>query len=268
MSAGIKANTDGLTATLQIGGVDAVLFGTAGVALRGYLAGLTMSTAGSSATMSIAAGIATDSVFAVMMGLASAISKTTSAWAVGTGNGGLDTGTIANSTWYYWYLIRRPDTGVVDVICSLSSSAPTLPTNYTQYRYIGAGLTNGSAQWTKFTQTGDDFYWDTPVSDYSGAGSTSAATLTCSIPRGRKMKGHFYTKVTATAQLVITDLANADIDPTTFCSAGNGGIASVITGDFVSVWTNTSGQVRHRESSTGAIIINTAGWTDLRDRSL
>ena len=53
------------------------------------------------------------------MTLAAAISKTTSAWAVGTGNGALDTGTIANSTWYHVYVIERTDTGALIGNCGL-----------------------------------------------------------------------------------------------------------------------------------------------------
>lgn len=113
---------------------------------RSYLAGLTLSTAGGSGTMSIAAGFAVDSTNVYGMSL-SAFTKTTSSWALGTGNGGLDTGTIANSTWYYFYLIQRVDTKVVDVIFSLSASVPTYPANYTVCRRIGEGLTDGSAHW-------------------------------------------------------------------------------------------------------------------------
>jgi hypothetical protein len=69
--------------------------------LRGQLWGLTLSTAGASATFSVAAGEAADSTSVDLMVLPSSISKTTSAWAVGTGNGGLDTGAIAASTWYH-----------------------------------------------------------------------------------------------------------------------------------------------------------------------
>ena len=47
--------------------------------------------------------------------LASAYTKTTGSWAVGSGNGGLDTGTITNSTWYHVFLMQRPDTEVVDI---------------------------------------------------------------------------------------------------------------------------------------------------------
>ena len=124
---------------------------------RGQIGGLTLSTAGSSATFSVAAGSAVNSTNADYIALASTLSKTTATWAVGNGNGGLDTGTIAASTWYHAYVIKRVDTGVVDVLVSLSATAPTMPGSYTLFRRIGAMLTNGSSQWTKFVQTGDEF---------------------------------------------------------------------------------------------------------------
>ncbi|HEY6019801.1 MAG TPA: hypothetical protein VIY48_07820, partial [Candidatus Paceibacterota bacterium] len=237
---------------------------------RTYLAGCTMSTAGSSATMSIAAGQAADSTNAMLMNL-SAISKTTSAWAVGNNNGGLDTGTIANSTWYYFYTIRRPDTGVVDAIFSLSSSAPTLPANYTQYRYIGAGLTNGSGQWTSFTQKGREFYWSTPVQDFNGAGSATAALLTLSVPRGRKVKGAFNLFVSNNTQgCYLSDPDNADLAPSTtsgvspFSTFGFGS-ASFAGSVQAQCWTNTSAQIRHREYNTAPVGVATLGWLDLAD---
>jgi len=61
-------------------------------------------------------------------------------WAVGgtTGSplGGLDTGAAGNSDYYIW-LIARSDTGVVDALFSLSSTAPSMPTNYDVKRLIG-----------------------------------------------------------------------------------------------------------------------------------
>ena len=237
---------------------------------RSYITGLTLSTAGSSGTMAIAAGQASNSTNAAMLTLAAAINKTTGSWTVGTGNGGLDTGTIANSTWYYFFLIRRPDTGVVDVCFSTSSSAPTLPANYTQYRYIGAGLTNGSAQWVKFTQVGDEFFWETPVMDFSGAGSTSAALQALSVPRGRKVKS-FLTLSGATNQGVyLSDPANADLAPSSSAAPlAQWYLGSTsVTASEASCWTNTSGQIRHREIGSGTLYIVTLGWLDLRGKDL
>src|SRR5204863_423086 len=84
-----------------------------------------LSTAGASTTFSVAAGVAANSTNADMLTLAASINKTTAAWAVGTGNGALDTGAIATATWYHVYLIKRPDTQVVDIAVSLSASGPT-----------------------------------------------------------------------------------------------------------------------------------------------
>lgn len=165
-------------------------------ALRGYLAGLGLSTAGSSATFTVAAGVATDSTHATRIMLSSAISKTTSAWAVGTGNGALDTGSIANSTWYHVWLIMRSDTGVVDVLVSTSATAPTMPTSYDYKRRIGAMKTNGSAQWTSFLQVGDDFYI-APVSDYTVAIVTAIGARTMSVPTGVVVDAFMYAVVGA-----------------------------------------------------------------------
>jgi hypothetical protein len=240
--------------------------------LRSYLSGLTLSTAGSSGTMSIAAGQAADSTNAVLINVA-AISKTTSSWAVGSAAGGLDTGSIATSTWYYFYAIRRPDTGVTDVVFSTSSTSPTLPTNYTQYRYIGAGLTNGSSQWVKFTQFGDEFTWDTPVLDFNTTGSTTSALLTCSVPRGRKMKAWLNLYLNQdTNQVYLSDPANSDLAPSlTAAPLGSLGFTSASFAGTVQAacWTNASAQIRHREANgTGTLRVATIGWTDLRGKDL
>lgn len=275
----VRIEADGLTtATTRVGTFPDKDITFAGlVDLRSYISGLTLSTAGSSATMTIAAGQAIDSTNVRGISLASSLGKTTSAWAVGTGNGGLDTGSIANATWYYFYLIIRPDTNVVDVVFSTSPSSPTLPTNYTLYRYIGAGLTNGSAQWIAFTQQDDDFYWSTPILDFSGAGSATATLLTCSVPRGRKVKAAFNVAIAEAGSVTnasyFSDPSNADVAPSTTVAplgsvvlATSGGTALSI-GSEVVCWTNTSAQVRHREITTATMYVTTLGWTDTRGRN-
>lgn len=150
--------------------------------LRSYLAGLTLSTNGGVPTFGIAAGVAVDSTNSFTMALAAAMTKTTAAWVVGSGNGGLDTGVIAASTWYHAHLIRRPDTGVVDVLVSLSPTAPTLPPNYTQFRRIGSMKTSGTSQWVKFIQRGDKFLWDVMTFDVNFNGTTAVQVGTLSVP--------------------------------------------------------------------------------------
>jgi hypothetical protein len=247
--------------------------------LKDYFSGGIMSTAGSSATMSIAAWYGTDSTNAVLMTLA-AIAKTTSAWAVGTATGGLDTGAIANTTWYHFYAIRRPDTGVVDVVFSTSASSPTLPANYTQFRYIGSGLTNGSAQWVLFSQVGDTVLWDAAVVSFDAVNpGTSAVSRTVQTPLGVKTLAKLSCGVGGfTNSNLHAVFSSLDVSDQAAQLGGTGaltGFSSIGAATTTTAWmfgehevrTNTSSQIRTRLSASstndriGGI---TRGWRYIR----
>lgn len=209
--------------------------------------------------MTIAAGSAADSTNAVMMNLASAISKTTSAWAVGSGNGGIDTGSIANGTWYHFYQIMRPDTGVVDVLFSTSASAPTMPANYTLKRYIGSGQTNGSAQWILFFQDGDLFQWDVSVNNVNTTNpGTSAILAAVQVPPGINATAIFsaFLNNNSNANIGVrfSDPATTDAAPDTTNNfsfvAGPIAVTAGSGGQF-QCRTNTSQQIRYRFSASG-----------------
>jgi len=95
---------------------------------KGHLNGCSLVPAGGTVNMTVLPGMAADSTAAVLIALASSIVKTTAAWAVGSGNGALDEGVIAAGTRYYFFLIRRPDTAVVDVLASQSHGASSTAT--------------------------------------------------------------------------------------------------------------------------------------------
>lgn len=111
-----------------------------GPQIQGYSSGLALTTNATDATndVDIAVGVAAADVSPYyLMQLTSALTKRIDAnWAVGTNQGGLDTGAVANATYYIW-LIQRSDTGVTDVLLSLSSTAPTMPTDYDRKRLLG-----------------------------------------------------------------------------------------------------------------------------------
>src|SRR5256885_5414609 len=94
------------------------------------LTGLTLSNNASnpSTTFAVAVGAASSDDAAigsrVLMTLTSAFTKTTAVWAVGTGNGCLESGSVAPSTWYHVFLIQRTDTGVVELLCSRDFASP------------------------------------------------------------------------------------------------------------------------------------------------
>jgi hypothetical protein len=90
------------------------------ILLAGHLWGLTLSNNGSDATndidISVGSCVSDDGSGAIA--LVSALTKRLdAAWSVGTNQGALDIGTLANGT-YHWYAIKRADTGVSDVLAS------------------------------------------------------------------------------------------------------------------------------------------------------
>lgn len=254
---------------------------TSTLIIRSYLAGLTLSTAGSSTTMTIAAGTAADSTNVDMLTLASSLAKTTAAWAVGTATGGLDTGTIANSTWYHFHLIKRTDTAVVDVLVSLSATAPTMPTNYTERRRIGSGRTDGSGNWTAFNQNGGEFLWSTAILDVDATNPGAAAvTRTLTVPTGVIVNVLINVVQVNTAgavspgfygsALVQSDQA-ASITAAPLVQVGEtfGTGSNKDAGGYLIVQTNTSAQIRTRlAASDGSVILRiaTLGWIDPRGR--
>lgn len=244
---------------------------------QGYLSGLTLSTAGTSATFSVAAGVATDSTAAGMMLLSSALSKTTGNWAVGSATGSFDgTGSspASNAGWYHVHLIKRVDTGVVDVLTSNSASAPTLPTNYTLFRRIGSMKTNGSFQWIKFTQTGDVFLWDAIVADATttATNANSARTsLTLTVPTGLTnisalFKGNIFAPSGSQLNFIFSSLLSSDQSAGTLTFADlviptGSGTAS---GNFERI-VDSNAQIGWRSSVSGdTFSVGTYGWKDPR----
>jgi hypothetical protein len=237
--------------------------------------GLTMSTAGGSNTMGISAGYARDSTGTLMLRLASAFTKTTSAWAVGTGNGSLmDAGSVLANGWEHFYLIRRPDTGVVDIGSSALYPDPSavLPANYTQYRYIGSGLTVASL-WRKFYQYFDYFEWDVPATDYNTSTlSTSLVPITLPTPLGVVTEADligYATHATGTAAAKILNPAITDTN-----AAGGGDVTVMISANnaycnyATKVFTDTSSRVSAVASySSFSLLVTCKGYTNPRGRN-
>jgi hypothetical protein len=237
----------------------------------GFLTGLAMSYVNTT-TFGVATGMASDAPGnaspTYMMRLAvGGISKTLSAWAVGNGNGALDTGSIGSNTWYYVWLICRPDTGVVDILLSGSLSAPVMPTNYTKKRRIGAIRTNGSSQITPFSQLEDEFSWNSAITDYSTTtlGTTTTPVTLNSVPpleAPAVWRGYCYMNSgTAGAYVTVTN--------------GNGALCTMIlvptasagASQQLDVLTNNSAQI-NVVSNIAATTLNlyTFGWKDRRGR--
>jgi hypothetical protein len=149
-----------------------------------HISGLGYSNNAADATndIDIAAGSARDATDTVNLILGSALTKQSDvAWAVGTNAGGLDAGAVGNSDYYIW-LIKRSDTGVVDVLFSLSPTAPTMPTSYDYGRLIGWFKRVGGSIVAFHTYEtcggGIELLWDSPTLDISLANTLTTAKRT------------------------------------------------------------------------------------------
>jgi len=194
---------------------------------------------------------------------------------VGSGNGALDSGSIAASTWYHVYLIKRTDTGVVDVLVSLSPSAPTMPASYTERRRIGAMMTDGSSFWLLFHQLGDEFLWDVTINDVNVVNLGTTSTLyPLTVPPGVQVNAMVRVSLTSgtagTVVLVTSPNASAEAINSV---PGNATLTNANTTTSarmtMNIRTSTSAQIRAVASLASTTFqVATFGWIDRRGRDL
>lgn len=103
--------------------------------------------------------------------------------ATSTGANGLDTGSLANTTWYYVYIISNGTTTAA--LLSTSATSPTMPTGYTYKYRVGAIITGGAATFTRIIQKGARAHYkvvaasttpNLPIMDSGANGSVSVPT--------------------------------------------------------------------------------------------
>jgi hypothetical protein len=240
---------------------------------RGHISGLTLSVAGGTNTFNVASGVAVNSTATTLMTLPTAIAKNGgAAWSVGTAGGSLDTGALAANTWYHVHLIKRLDTGVVDVLISLSATAPTLPANYTVFRRIGSMKTTAGSVWQTFYQYGDDFLWDTPITDANGVNPAAGIGITLSVPSGA------YVTADIGAALASTTIDTNIAIHSTLVANQSAGVPTANYAIFILVAGKPqatrlrlgafSGTIRATSGGAGThtFYVVTHGWTDRRGK--
>lgn len=248
-----------------------------GLALRSYLAGLGLAnnTGTPNSKVDVAAGVCADDSNALML--------TVSAGTIDcgtTGANGLDSGTLANSTWYHAFAIGKTD-GTTALLASTSLSAPTQPTGYTLKRRIGSFRTDGSAHIVGFVQDGDYFRWKASVLDVNATNPGTAAVLAAlSVPTGVGIQAFgnvtLQTSTTPTSVLLSDPAANdeAPFATTTSTLAIPGFTYPNVTGGTnmggpFATHTDSSARIRYRLSGSAADVklgVVTQGWIDRRGR--
>lgn len=99
-----------------------------------------------------------------------------------TGANGLDSGSLAASTWYYVHLIGSSlNRAVPAVMLSTSVTAPSMPADYDIFRMIGVWLTDASVHFLKGYVAGNgnvrQHYWDDSIKVLNDGVSATLAPI-------------------------------------------------------------------------------------------
>jgi hypothetical protein len=238
--------------------------------LRSYLAGLTTSNnSGTPNTkIDVTAGACTDDGNAVTFSSSSGTIDCGT-----TGANGLDTGSLATSTWYHVFAIAKAAGASPAFLASTSVNSPSMPATYTLKRRIASFKTDGSAHIVGYIQNGDNFRWKTPVNNVNAVpGVTTRTTLAVTVPTGLVVFPDLVAIVTAGAagvNLLLTSLDETDSAPSgTLQQQASGSAGAAASGTSIAtLHTDTSAQIGYRVSTTDSgVVITTFGWRDTRGR--
>jgi hypothetical protein len=192
------------------------------------------------------------------------------------GANGLESGSLANNTWYHVWAIAKAD-GTTARFAS-TSLGPALPSGYIYKRRIGSFKTDGSAHIWAFSQKGDEFLWlagaapgFTSNDEFNTMTLGTTATLfTVSVPIGVQVIAllRFYIIHTGAQAILIN---SPDETSVAGGSMGFNATAQNPTGvafiGTTSIRTDTSGRVRVVASAASMTLRGGAyGWLDRRGR--
>lgn len=237
--------------------------------------------------INVAAGGAMDSTNTVWITIAAMAGKQLDAnWAPGANAGMRNSGAAIANTTYHIYAVAKAD-GTQDIYAHTSTTVATVITalqaesggaSYLYARRIFSIVRTGAAI-KAFKQHGDRVVWDVMAADVSDDNpGTSAVTRTLTVPLGLEVGAlvmHQINETTAGAIAygLLTELAQTDTVPSASANDVIFGTASSalsnVAGSPITVYTDTSGQIRSRISRSEADlfdIILTAGYVDTRGK--
>lgn len=151
------------------------------------------------------------------------IKQIDAAFAEGTNQGGMATGSVATSTAYYYNLIRKnSDTTVFDICIDVSASNANTPSGWTFMREIHREFTDGSANlqqqtYREISGGGIRSWLKTVVQSFSDSNpGTDLVTKTLAVPPSTQVHGTLYVTDTTTAsatEIVFQEVGSAATEP-------------------------------------------------------
>jgi hypothetical protein len=197
--------------------------------------------------------------------LDTAISKRfDAAWAAGTGQGCLDTGSVQPNSTYHLHAIKNVSTAAVDILGSGSPSNPVMPSGWTSRRRIGAVMTDGDGYVRQFLQYGGWFYHLDAVSDVVGLAIGQAKSVQLTVPQGIKVIADMAMQPLGASATAILSVCDQDLgDAKTNDAVAVFAAASMIFP--IKCFTDASRRINVASSLAGTLNVYTRGWFDGRD---
>ena len=218
--------------------------------------------------VTIGPGKIVDTTFTTVLQLTSNMTKRLDAsWAAGNGNGGLFSGSIAATTWYYIVLIKNDITGAVDWGFDTSAAAANKPAGWTAYAILNAVVTSSSSKILPFYNDGNKMTLKTPTAYHANDPGTNAVLVTVTCPPSHEAMVTFSMQNDSAATIsagLLTSPNAADIAPThtTIYSLVTSSASRGASADYVKR-TDSSSRLRYRlQGSTPHIdvYIFSLGW--------
>ncbi len=182
--------------------------------MTGY--GIANNTTDSARDIDISPGQCANDANSKYLTLTSSLTKQIdAAFSKGNNQGGLDTGTVANNTFYYFWAIEEDSTSDIDILISASQTSPTMPAGWTAKRRIrGAVLTDGSANILEFLQSDNEFTYDVRILDVSDSAPGTGQNLeTMSVPPNFKGKFSVHLSKSSAAYILVLETWQTNISP-------------------------------------------------------
>lgn len=182
-------------------------------------------------------------------------------WTAGTNQGGLFSGTKANSTWYHCFAIYNPTSDVSDCGFDTSAIAANRPVAFTKYKRVGSIRANGSGNILQFIQAGQYFEYDASVTDHTPSPTSGVFTpYILTTPPVSGIVGNIF----ASQRYVGVGVVGLSISAR---RTGTSGLGRLIAGGAITSYTTVGGNYPAVMSSSSSIDIKfdftapTDSWT-------
>jgi len=139
----------------------------------------------------ISAGYAADSSGNVFVSPSVMVKRLDAAWAAGTNQGGLFTGSKTANTTYHIIAIRNDTTRVVDFGFDTSVTGANKPSGWTVVCRIASLYTDAANAIVQYKQRGDTFMLNVPPSGINHLNNTTPVVIGLKVPTGLGFEGIF-----------------------------------------------------------------------------